>query len=224
MKYFYSIIFSVLLLLLFPPKIFAETTNGCHCFKERAYKPQDRFAADDYILATSFNSLIANKYSIAKRQIVFFKMKGGVSHMDLIVALRVAKASGSDLKMILDMKKNGQTWQNILENSTMANGIKNDNLLYKLKAGRPLNEVGGKIADSLIVDFYKADGEVVKQMRSSGLNEKEMALVFIVANKSGASPMALAELYSKQGKSWSEIANDFGIGPTQAGKLILQHN
>ena len=28
----------------------AESTGGCHCFRERAFVPAEPFAADDYIL------------------------------------------------------------------------------------------------------------------------------------------------------------------------------
>ena len=47
----------------------SEMVTGCHCFKQRSYDPEARFAADDYILATSFNSLTANIFNIPKRQV-----------------------------------------------------------------------------------------------------------------------------------------------------------
>ena len=44
--------------------VFAQSTINCHCFLDRSYDPADKFAADEYILATSFNSLLAKSFDI----------------------------------------------------------------------------------------------------------------------------------------------------------------
>ena len=57
----------------------------------------------------------------------------------------------------------------------------------------------------------------------SGLNEKEMALLFILVHAGGLKPEALVMQYKKQGRSWSEIAYNLGLEPDAAGKLILAY-
>ena len=46
--------------------------TGCHCFRQRSYDPEAKFVADDYILATSFNSLTANLFNIPKKEMALF--------------------------------------------------------------------------------------------------------------------------------------------------------
>ena len=63
----------------------AESVTSCHCFKDRTYNPSKKFAADGYILATSFNSLLAEYFAISKRQIIQHKMQGGIDQDDLLL-------------------------------------------------------------------------------------------------------------------------------------------
>lgn len=56
----------------------AAGTIQCHCFNNRVYNPAEKFAADAYILATSFNSLLARLAGLPKKQIVMIKMNQGL--------------------------------------------------------------------------------------------------------------------------------------------------
>jgi len=75
--------FFLIILILFSlgsaVQVFAESAIQCHCFTDRSYNSADRFASDEYILATSFNSLLAKSFAITKRQNVMIKMNGGVA-------------------------------------------------------------------------------------------------------------------------------------------------
>ena len=202
---------------------YAESTINCHCFKNRDFNPADTFAADDYILATSFNSLVAKSFAISKGQIVMFKMKEGVGQDDLLIGLKASKVSGADLQNILALRRAGKKWPEILLGLGNQEKITADKLLAEMKNGMPADEAGAKIADELIMDFYSVPAEKIVSLRKSGLNEKELALVFILAHFSEKKPEALFALHSKNGISWSEIAHNLGVEPAAAGKLILAY-
>ena len=78
----------------------AESAVTCHCFQDRSYDPVDKFAADDYILATSFNSLLAKSFDISKKQVVMLKMDEGVGQDDLLVGLKLTKLTGGYLEQL----------------------------------------------------------------------------------------------------------------------------
>jgi hypothetical protein len=199
---------------------FAESTTQCHCFKNRSYNPADRFASDDYILATSFNSLLAKSFSIPKRQIVMIKMNEGVAQDDLLVGLKISKATGMDSRKFFRLLKENNTWAKIISGLPQQEKIKNDPLLEAIGSGMPVEEAGARVADEIIGEFYRIKLEEISKLRLSGLNEKAMNLVFILAHAGEQQPEVLVEQYGKQGKSWSEIAHNLGFEPAAAGKLI----
>ncbi len=213
----------LLIFLIVPEGATEETTIDCHCFKDRTCDPARKFAADEYILATSFNSLLAKAYGIPKKQIVLLKMQGGVDQNDLLIGLRAAKLSGADLQQLLMLRDGNYPWQDILANPDLADRIKNDPLLGKIKTGLADAEAGKQAADLLLADFFKVPPATVDKLRATGLNEKELTLIFILAHAKGKQPDTLAAQYQKEGKSWSEIADSLGIDPAAAGKLILDY-
>lgn len=196
---------------------------NCHCFQDRTYNPADPFATDDYILATSFNSLLARSFNIPKREIVMLKMKEGIGQNDLLVALKVAKESGADLQQLLGWRREKRSWRTIVTDLTGRRRIKEDLLVEAIAAGLPVEKAEAHVADELIAGFYKIPGEEIGSFRSEGLNEKEMALVLILAHAGNQQPEVLVSLHNREGRSWSAIAHDLGIEPAAAGKLILQY-
>lgn len=202
----------------------AENTSQCHCFTNRSYNPADRFAADDYILATSFNSLLAKAFNIPKRQIVMIKMEEGMAQDELLVALKISKITGVDLRKFLRLRhENNNTWPQIISGLAQHKRIRNDKILEAIKSGMPVEEAGVKIADEIIGTLYQVSIEGITELRMSGLNEKEMALVFILAYARNKKVEELVHKHNRQGMSWSEIANDLGVEPAEAGKLILAY-
>jgi hypothetical protein len=111
-----SLFFITFVLFILGPSLhaFAESAIKCHCFTERSYNPADKFAADDYILATSFNSLLAKFNDISKRQIVMIKMSEGMAQDDLLVSLKLAKITGIDLRKFLSLRRENKTWTSII--------------------------------------------------------------------------------------------------------------
>lgn len=222
-----KIIFSTTLVLFFciipAQKSFSEAVSGCHCFRNRAYDPAQKFAADDYILATSFNSLLSKAYDIPKPHIIKLKMQSGVSQKELLVGLRTAQVTGAEIQQILMLREGKYSWQEILSSPAAAKNIKNDKLLKAVQSGLPVNDAGPKAADLLLAGFFNLPLDSVADLRASGLNEKEMALVLVLTHNKDKQPTELVKLYKKEGKSWSEIAYNLGIEPGMVGKLIKSY-
>lgn len=220
-----TLFFIIFLFCLYAParKASAETTIGCHCFKDRSYNPANRFAADDYILATSFNSLLARAFDIPKRQIVMLKMQQNVEQNDLLIALKTAQATKVDLQKILDLRQKKEPWATIISDAAGDKIISNDPVLKAITTGLPDDRTATAVADALFAGFYKIPLAEIKELRENGLNEKELALLFILARTGNREPKKLVAQHEKDGKSWSEIANDLGIEPGTAGKLILNY-
>lgn len=217
---------TVLGFLLLPGVGFAQTpaaelAAGCHCFKERAFNPADKFAADDYLLATSFNSLLSRSFDIPKRDIVMLKMQGGVGQNDLLIAMQAAKISGTELKDLLSFRERSFSWQKILSELLPSDKFKADPVLLALQSGLPDMEAGQKIADHLLVQFFHVSEKVVSDLRAARLNEKEMTLLLLLERTGKLPSLDGVRLHAREGKSWSEIANQLGIEPAEAGKLII---
>ena len=100
------LLINLLLVMLMPLEVYSSNdTNNCHCFKNRTFNTVDKFASDDYLLTTTFNSLLASEFKISKRQIITMKMQDGVANDDLIISLYLSREAGIDVSQILNMKK-----------------------------------------------------------------------------------------------------------------------
>ena len=201
----------------------AGMTAGCHCFKHRSYDPEARFAADDYILATSFNSLTANYFSISKKEIVMLKMKSGVRQNDLLLALKLGRDFGVDYKPLLHLLKQGLSWQDIISHAQAFLEDSGNELLVMIRAGAPVNDLGQKVTSSMIADFYAVPENEVEQIRSKGFNEKELALLYLLVRTKSVKVKDLLVKIKEKGQSWSEVAHNLDITPAMAGKLIASY-
>ena len=222
-KLFVAFLFLPLLATMIAVPARAEMTAGCHCFRQRSYDPEAKFVADDYILATSFNSLTANLFDIPKKQVIMLKMKGGVHQNDLLLALKLGHDFGIEHQQLLNLRQKDYSWQKIISQSKTLSEIKDDTLLTMIKAGKPVNDLGRKVANSMIADFYNVPEKEIEELRLSNFNEKEMALFFILIRNTPMKSEDLVKQIVNEGRSWSEIAHTLGITPAMAGQLIASH-
>jgi len=222
-KIYLLFIVTILICLRSALSVPAESAIECHCFKARTYNPADRFAADDYILATSFNSLLAKSFNISKRKVIMIKMNEGVSQDELLLSLKLSKITGEDPGRFLGQRQKNVAWPQIISGLTQQEPIKNDAILQAVMTGIPAEEAGARIADDVIGAFYGIAPDEIQKLRVSGLNEKEINLVFILGHSGDQKPEVLADKHEKQGMSWGEIANVLGLEPAAAGDLILTY-
>lgn len=199
-----------------------ESTIGCHCFKERTYSPEKRFAADPYLLTTSFNSFIAENFNISKRQIVMMKMQGGIDPDTLLIALYVAREGGVPLDTVLAVKENGGTWQQLLASPSIQGGPAAKEIFTAI-----VNSAGDKAAadivtDQLVQDYFSLTEQDVQAIRKQGATGRELVLVNILASQPfiEQSALELQNLYSGKQQSWAQIAASFNLTPKQTGRLL----
>ncbi len=218
-KFFVVLLPLLLLTSMTTRPVAAGMTAGCHCFKQMSYDPQARFVADDYILATSFNSLTANLFDISKKQIIMLKMRGGVHQNDLLIALKLDHDFNIDHQQSLNLRQKDYSWQQIISHSK----IEDNTLLTMIKSGSSINDLGQTVADSMIADFYDVPEKEIKKLKIIGFNEKEMALFFLLVRYKRAKPEVLIKQVKDEGQSWSEVAHKLEITPAMAGQLITNY-
>jgi len=223
MKFFFIILIPLIITLGLGYRSMALGAMSCHCFNERDYNPSDRFAADDYILATSFNSLLAKYFSIPKGQIIMLKMNEGIPEDDLLIGLKVAHTSGEDVNKIIGQRRSGETWQQVVAGIPQQDKIRRDPMLNRIVSGMEVGQAGRGIVDEIISQFYKVPVEEITKLRTAGLSEKEITLVFILVYARDQNTATLLKQRNEYKKSWSEIAHNLGIEPAEAGKLIMAY-
>jgi len=196
---------------------------SCHCFNEREYNPADRFAADDYILVTSFNSLLAKYFAVPKGQIIMLKMNEGVPEDDLLIGLKVAHTTGEDVNKLLGLRRSGKTWQQVIAGMPQQDKIRSDHMLHEIASGAEVGQAGRGIVDEIISQFYTVPLKEITRLHKAGLSEKEITLVLILVHVRDQKTAPLLKQHNKYNKSWSEIAHNLGIEPAEAGKLIMAY-
>jgi len=216
---------AVLLLLAvgWPQAAGAEPAANCHCFRDRAYNPAARFAADEYLLVTIFNGLISRFFDIPKREVVMLKMQGGVDQNDLLLAYYIAKITATDPQGYLARRRDKQSWQAILSGPAMAAVGKNNPLLAAIKSGVGVKEGGRLVAETMIAAFFAEPPATIAAFHAAGLVPPEITLALLLAHTAKQQPQHLVDLHKKAGQSWSEIAHGLGLEPAAVGKLILDY-
>ncbi len=216
----FLILSSLLILTLLSPAAAGQTDN-CHCFRDRSYDPAHRFAADDYLLTTSFNSLIAATLSVSKRQIVMMKMKGGVDPDELLIALYIADKAQAPVDALLSIRDNGGNWQDILNSPSLQQNTGTDPVFAKITAGTGDYDITSLITDAMISMYYHAKPELISTLRSEDFSNKELGLIFALNKQATTSVKEIVGMARQKKMSWSEIAHHFNLTPAGVGKTIL---
>jgi len=217
------LLFIVLLLLCSPCRLLAFTTGNCHCFRHRNYDPQNTFAADDYLLATGYNSLIAHVFGISKGTIIMKKMKGGINGDDLVLGLYIQEKTGKPLDLLLSVRDNGGSWQQILAAARSGKAVSNDPILNAVATGKS-SETVQQIADFMLRNRYLCPQATITGLRSSGFSAKKINLLLALREETGTSLEKLGAMITEQKMSWSETAHHFGLTPKDVGEYILKGN
>ncbi len=217
---------TLLLLLIFAPVSWAmnpESTSSCHCFKDRAFDPAKKFAADTYLLTTSFNSFIAVNFNLSKSQIVMMKMKGGIDPDTLLIALYVAKEGNVELDNILAILKHGGSWEQVFSSASLKGSVEAKGIFAEISATKGNDaEAAEIVTDQLLKSYFGMEEEEIISLHKEGATGRESVLVNILAQHSSrdSKPTEILTMHSRQQKSWGEIANYFGFTPKETGHLL----
>ena len=198
----------------------AEMASGCHCFKDRSYDPARKFAADDYILATSFNSMLATFFDISKKQIIMLRMRMGVGGEDLITSLYLGYLFEVDFQNILAQRSKGQTWKQIVIREKLDSGKIDDLVLVDDNENELDEKVARRAAVVIIGKYFSIPSDVIKNYLKTGLSEKELVLVLGLSTKTARPMEYFMELYRERGQSWGQITNSVGILPGDLDDMI----
>ena len=202
-----------------------QSTKNCHCFQERAFDQQKKFAADPYLLTTSFNSFIAANFHISKSQIVMMKMKGGVHPDDLLIGLYVARAGKVDFNSLLAILQDGGTWKQIMESGNVQRSADTDTIFNTIAAtGDDKTQAVEVVTDQLLEEFFGISASAIMALRKEGAAGREITLILLLEKYGEPETTAVDILrkYTRQEKSWGEIAHFFGLTPKETGKLLSQ--
>ena len=215
------ILIALFFLFLLPGSSPALTPGNCHCFRHRSYDAGDKFAADAYLLTTGFNSLIARVFAVSKETIIMKKMKGGIDGNDLLIGLYLQEKTGRPLALLLSVRDNGGSWQQILA-AAQSGQTGNDPILAAIAAGS--NRMAGQrlITDFMLKKRYQCRQATLARLRSAGLGGKEINLLLALREQTGTPLAQLVAMISNQKMSWSETAHHFGLTPKQVGRWILK--
>ncbi len=216
---------TLLLVFFLTPTAWAqnpESTSSCHCFKDRVYNPDKKFAADKYLLTTSFNSFIAVNFKLSKSQIVMMKMKGGIDPDTLLIALYVAKEGGVDLDEVLTVLEHEVSWNEIFASSSIKSSEDAKDVFAAIGAAKSDDAAAEIVTDQLLQSFFGMKDEEIASLHEEGATGRESVLVNIIASHSSreSSPTDILAMHSKQKKSWGEIAAYFGFTAKETGKLL----
>jgi|GEM_PF-640636 len=200
-----------------------QQTSSCHCYQDRVFDPERKFAADGYLLTTSFNSFISANFQISKNQIVMMKMKRGVDPDDLLISLFVARICDVEVNSLLAIRDNGGVWKQILASGSLKKNEKNKNSLNALLAA--LDTEGGAVeavTDQLVKEFFRVSDSEIASLREEGATGREIVLIYLMERywKTDATAADILSMYTKKKMSWGEIASYFGLTPKETGKLL----
>ena len=208
-------------LLLFPGRSPALTPGNCHCFRHRSYDAGDKFVADAYLLTTAFNSLIAHVFAVSKETIIMKKMKGGIGGNDLVIGLYLQEKTTRPLALLLSIRENGGSWQQILAAAGNSQ-TGNDPILAAIAGGSNRMTVQRLITDFMLKKRYQCQQATLARLRATGLGGKEINLLLALRKQSGTPLAQLVAMISNQKMSWSETAHHFGLTPGEVGRWILK--
>lgn len=211
----------LLLLPLMPRTSHAATETGnCHCFRNRTFNAADRFSSDEYLLTTTFNSLLAGEFDISKRQIIMLKMGQGVANNLLVTALYLAKETGKEVTQLLAMKKQ-QPWKVIISRLKTAKASPElEKLFTFITPDVSDDQIAEYVTDLLIFNRFPSAQESLVLLRKKSLSSREIILVNTLADHTGTPALMIADLYQEKKLSWSEIVHNFGLEPADVGKLL----
>jgi len=90
----------------------AAAGPSCHCFRDREYDPASPDKSDEYLLATTANSLLSAAYGVPKRGIVEARMSG-ISGEDLWISTYAAFRQGAEPAVLMSARKAAASWQDV---------------------------------------------------------------------------------------------------------------
>lgn len=149
------------------------------------------------------------------------KMKGGINGDDLVIGLYIHKKTGKPLDLLLSVRDNGGSWQQILAAARDGKAGNNDPILTAVATGKCSAAVQQMISDFMLKSRYSCPQATISGLRSSGFTEKKINLLLALREETGAPLKKLETMITERKMSWSEAAHHFRLTPRDVGEHIL---
>ena len=193
----------------------AESTGGCHCFRDRTFDAERPSAADPYVLATARSSLLSAAFGPAKATLVR-KVMSGTAAEQLWVAHWAAVRSGADAEALLAARDAKGSWRAALVG---VKGLGKD-LDAALARGASDDELAGLAVDDTLVARLGADRAAVAALRAAGATSEEAIVATLVSIRISAPALPLL-VQVKAGKAtWGSVLRDCGLAPADLDLLV----
>ncbi len=193
----------ILLILLIPTFVGAESTISCHCFQDRSFNHQNTTAADPYFLATTQNSLLANLYNIDKRNIVKTKM-AGEDGTYLWILFDVAMRSGKSVDQIKNIHSTNKTWTKTI---SQLGFIATEQELQYFQLASNAEALADHIINLQLIKHFSVTATDINRWRKLGMTRKELILaIFLNGN-----PETSYNQVASGTKSWGKLLFEQGL-------------
>lgn len=190
----------VIFFLLLPLPAAAAPAITCHCFTDRSFDPGSPAKADPYFLATTQNSFFALVFNADKKDIVMKKQQG-ISSDDLWVAYAVASESCSSPELLLKLKKNAETWTDVLT-PTDALGVR---FSAALKARSSSAQLAAAVVDEMFRRHKVLAGPELTALRQAGATSQELVLAAVLSARTRQPAQQIFQKVKKGSATWGAL-------------------
>jgi hypothetical protein len=202
-------------LSLIPNAARAESTAGCHCFRDRTFEPARPGAADPYILATTRSSLLSAAFGVSKADLVRAVMTGTAPE-DLWIAHWAAARAQRKASGLLDARAQRGSWRAALAGA----GTLGAAFDAALARDAPTAELAALAVDDVLVGRARASPAAIRAIRAAGAGTEETVVATVLSAKLGAPVLPLVIEVKAGRTTWGKVLDDAGIEPGQLDALV----
>lgn len=148
-------------------------------------------------------------------------MESGVFNYDLFTGLYISQYTNLDAKQLFEEKKQG-SWQNILAAKNIPAPFQENIVYTNIMKGDEAEKVSEIIIHEMFQELFDITEDKQDLLIKQGFTTKEIAFICTLAHHVQIPTESITTLYLEKGQSWSEIANHYGLSPTDAGKVAEQ--
>ena len=201
----------LLLFLLLPTSVWAESAITCHCFQDRTFSHQDTAAADPYFLATTQNSFLSLAYNVNKGTIVKAKMSG-TDGAHLWILFDLAKRSGQSIDQVEQTYLLTKRWTDVFKQLQLTPQQLGETYW---RLGNNPEQLADHIVDLQLKKYFSVTDTDLEDWRKLGMGRKELILAIMLKGK----PDKLYHQVTSGMQTWGELLYEQGL---LDGKAINQ--
>ena len=209
-----------LLVLAFLPlatAVHAAPAVSCHCFRDRSFDPEAPFAADEYVLATAQNSLLAAVYGVPRKDVVRAKMTG-TPGAALWVAHEVGRRSGQAAAVLLSERAAEGSWGKVFQ------GIPADVLGEPLRDAAARTDADASLASEVVNEVLQTrlglDPGAVNALTAAGGSPAERIAATLLHRLRQGDPAELLKRVRSGDASWGALFHGAGVEPEAIDEAI----